>query len=296
MLKLDQSLKHTIDTTAFLVNQSRNLSVFNQDSYSKLWIPKEIMDDVEDLWQRYSEQVYPYDHYELGIRTSFILQQLKDFTSQNKDLNPIFVNIGSGFTSYQYLLGDDTLAVEVDLENVIDFKSERTKELVKSHCLPNRSTVFLKCDLESQDSRVNLFKELQKIIINQPSFFLLEGITYYLSEISMRDLFYEIAILQEPENSLLVFDFWDEGLIKDPIYQRMADFYFDEFSFDVENLNLLPNSYLKSLYGYENILQTDAFQELKTQGAVKIDLTRKNALKENYAVLKRINSKTVNKH
>ena len=88
-------IHQTISESAFLVNESRARRVdISHDIYAQLWVS----DSTKKLWDDFSKNVYQYDEIEIGLRNRFFLNRLNSFI--NSTDNPVFINIGAGFSSY----------------------------------------------------------------------------------------------------------------------------------------------------------------------------------------------------
>ena len=128
-------LKNKISDSAYLVNVSRAKSLqISNDIFAHLWIPSDQKNVVYNLWDNYSKFVYPYDDIELGIRTNYFLKSINNIL--NESPNTVLINLGSGFTSYQYLLRKEILTIEVDVAEIIEAKELRAKKLIKEKILP----------------------------------------------------------------------------------------------------------------------------------------------------------------
>ncbi|UCF12041.1 MAG: class I SAM-dependent methyltransferase [Thermoplasmatales archaeon] len=271
---------NTISESAFLVNESRSRRVdISKDIYSHLWTT----DSTAKLWKDFSSQVYPYDDIELGLRNRFFLEHLNSFIE--KTHNPVFVNIASGFTSYPFLIKNPCKCIEIDLRNVIDFKQKKIKTWIEKGTLPQCNITFLPVDINKKADIKRLKKSLISIFKNNPSFILLEGITYYLNKQVLNNLFNMISEVQLPD-SILTFDFWKPTNSNHPVFKRLSRFFAERFSFKETQYTFLDFDFIQTIQGYESLELTD-IQELEKR------FTKNNYLDnydkiipEYYAVLK----------
>ena len=117
---------NTISESAFLVNESRSRRVdISKDIYSLLWVT----DSTRELWKDFCKKVYPFDDVELSLRNRFFLDRLNSFLHSKS--NPVFVNIGAGFTSYPFLIKSPCICIEVDFKHVITYKQRKIEKWKK---------------------------------------------------------------------------------------------------------------------------------------------------------------------
>ena len=169
----------SISDSAFLVNESRSRREdISKDIYAYLWINE----STNKLWNDFYDEVYPFDDIQLSLRNRFFLEKLKLFI--NESSHPIFVNIGAGFSSYPFLVSKDCEFIEVDLPNIINYKQEKIKQFIKKGDISNKDITFLSADICNKFDLMRLKEHLINSIKNNPSFILLEGITYFINNIT----------------------------------------------------------------------------------------------------------------
>lgn len=280
-------LKNKISDSAYLVNVSRAKSLhLSKDIFAHLWIPSDQKKIVYKLWDDYSKFVYPYDDIELGIRTNYFLQSIKkQFTEYP---NTVLINLGSGFTSYQYLLQQDILTIEVDVPVIIEAKQSRAKKLIKEKILPHKETIYLTCDFNITEERIKLFKKLKKILYNKTStFILMEGLLYYLSTSTTQKLLHNNQIIQL-DGSLSAFDYWKPTVVKSEYYNGMMEFYESQMGMDSSSINFFYATQLIDTNCYNIIENTDVFkQEIKFLENHILNANKKRSLEESYFKIQR---------
>jgi O-methyltransferase involved in polyketide biosynthesis len=270
----------SISDSAFLVNESRSRRVdISKDIYSSLWINE----STNKLWNDFNTEVYTYDDIQLSLRNRFFLEQLKLFI--NESAHPIFVNIGAGFTSYPFLVSKDCKFIEVDLSNIINYKQKKIKRFIENGELPERVITFLSTDICKKIDLMKLKESLISLLECNPSFVLLEGITYFLNKRHLNQLFNIFSDIQTL-NSVLAFDFWKLGDADHPVLKRLMKFFSDRFGFDIKQYNLMDLDFIQNIKGYEVIESTD-IQELEKIYTKDNFLSDKNKiLPEHYVILK----------
>jgi methyltransferase (TIGR00027 family) len=270
-----------ISESAFLVNESRARRVeLSGDPYSRLWVSEA----TRRLWDAFSQEVYPYDEIELGLRNRFFLERLDSFAAANP--GAVFVNIGAGFTSYPFLTRSECLCFEVDYPHVIDYKRAKVSEWRAAGALPPRDVEFIGVDLTGASDRARLRETLRSATSDAPSFFLMEGLTYYLEREVLDALFGMCAGLQGA-GSALAFDFWRPGSASHPVFLRFESFCADRFGHRARRYTFLDEAGLRAVVGY-SVEETAQIQDLELVYSDTRVLQDPSAiLPESYAVLRR---------
>ncbi len=275
------SIQRTLSESAFLVNESRARRVdISQDQFAHLWVSKA----TRDLWEDFTARVYPYDAIELGLRNRFFLDTLRFFVRSAK--NPVFVNIGAGFTSYPFLVKEPCRIIEVDLDHVIDFKRKKIKTWIKNGRMPKRMVEFIPADLCSAGDRKRLQTRLISALADAPSFLLLEGITYYLDEAVLHALFEMCAAIQR-SGSVLAFDYWDPTITENPVFLRFKKFCAERFGHKETHYTFCNEEFIHGIQGYTLVEQTDIQKLEKRYTDSALLKNSYEILPENYVVLQR---------
>ncbi len=274
-------LPRSLSASAFLVNESRARRVdISQDRFANLWVT----DETRTLWDEFAADVYPFDAIELGLRNRFFLETLQSFVRSVE--RPVCINIAAGFTSYPFLIEEPCRWVEADLEPVVSLKEQQVNQWMAQGLLPKRILEFVAVDLQRSMSRRLLFRRLQELIGDAPSFILLEGITYYLKLRSLHALLSGCGRIQQP-GSLLACDFWDASLAKNRTFQRLTTFFSSRFGFDASQYLFLDPARFHQLAEYEVVEMTD-IQSLEKRFLHSDILRDSNAIiPEHYVVLRR---------
>lgn len=276
-MKLPQSLS----ASAFLVNESRaRREDISLDRFARLWVS----DETRLLWDAFASEVYPFDAIELGLRNRFFLEALRLFVRSVKD--PVFVNIAAGFTSYPFLIEEPCRSIEADLDPVVSFKEQQVNRWMAQGVLPKRSIEFVTVDLQSWLSRRLLFRRLEEVIGDAPSFILLEGITYYLRLRTLHALLSGIGRIQRP-GSVLACDFWDASLAGNPTFLRLSNFFSARFGVDESRYLFLDPVRFHQLLEYEVIEETDVQALEKRFLRSEILQDSSAVIPEHYVVMRR---------
>lgn len=246
----------SISDSAFLVNESRSRRVdISKDIYASLWINE----SSNKLWNDFYAEVYTFDDIQLSLRNRFFLEQLKSFI--NKSSNPVFINIGAGFTSYPFLVSEDCKFIEVDLPNIIGYKQEKIKQFIENGEIPYRDITFLSADICNKIDLIKLKESLIPLIDCNPSFVLFEGISYFLNRQNLSYLFNILSEIQTSK-SILAFDFWKPEGADNLVLKKLMRFFSDRFGFDNKQYNLMDLDFVQNINGYE-VAESTNIQELE---------------------------------
>jgi O-methyltransferase involved in polyketide biosynthesis len=271
-----------ISATAFLSSQSRARAVeASKDTYSRLWVSSETI----HLWDDFAENVYPHDDLELALRCRFFLERLQSFVEENA--NPIFINVAAGFTSYPFLIEPPCSCIEVDYPHVLDFKSSQLKKWQEEGVLPKRKIEFFPTDLKNTSNLGDLRKAVSSWIDEQPSYILMEGITYYLDIPILKKL---LAMFRDSQvkGSLVAFDFWKPDIVHHPVFIKLEKYFAERFGFESRTYNLFDAEFISSIEGYEIVEITDVAKQEKKYCTSNVLQNYENMLVENYAVIRKI--------
>ncbi len=279
-------LQQNISDTAFLVVESRARRVdVSGDAYAQYWVPPERRAAVAALWNDFSREVYPNDDLELGIRNRFFIESIQHFTAVHR--NAAFVNLGAGLTSYPYLLPGNIACFELDLPSVVAFKQQRIEELSVSGILPPRNLKLRAVDIMEARGRLHLRDFLATIVGDRPTFFLLEGLSYYLNFLVLDELF-EILREAQPVASQVGFDYWRPDLAQNPIFQRLRVFFVERFGFPAKDYCLFDPSWFAKIEGYRVLALSDVASCEAAYAGSNVLSDNDATLPENYAILERL--------
>ena len=272
-------MEKDISASAFLVNESRARNeALSLDIHAKLWVDE----DVRKLWTQFNDEVYNRDPRAMAVRNRFFLGRLNDFFSRHP--GGLFLNIAAGFTSYPYLMDPRVETVEVDLPDVVTYKSRRVKEFQEAGQLPRRRVCFLAADLNSDPGRRALEASLAGIIRERPSFILLEGISYYLDPVAFGDLMAQAARIQCP-GSEVAMDYWLPEVVDNGVFNRFRDFLARRCGHPLRQYHLMTPNQVGGIEGYFPGVETDvsAVERMLCEAPILQDW--EGRIPENFVVL-----------
>lgn len=201
---------------AALVNESRARShKLSGDRFAELWVPQISRQNVRQMWDSFSQSVYPLDDLVLATRTKYFLEVL-DRSMSHKDRAII---APAGLTSYPYLVSSKPKFIEADILGTMQFKTERAKALVKKGRLPSRDVERRVFDLNDTESLLRLLRpESQGRTV-----LLMEGISYYIDAQKWMNAISAAKAMLKP-NDIIAFDFWPSSESCKEIYTKFFEF------------------------------------------------------------------------
>ncbi|THV22053.1 class I SAM-dependent methyltransferase [Glycomyces paridis] len=180
------SLRHGVELTAYLVNESRaRMPDLAGDETARAWIPETDRPAVRDLWDEYADTVYPHDDLVVSLRRRRVFEALA--AALREDPDTVLVECGAGFSSYPWQL-PFTTALGIDLPRIAEAKGRRIAELVEAGVLPERDVRLLTADLSSTAAIDALADTVREVAAGRPVAFLVEGMLYYLPPVAARAL------------------------------------------------------------------------------------------------------------
>jgi len=209
--------KKTKDTAFWMAGCRAELVELSKDIYAEHWLN----DASRAKHKEYTAKVSPTENIALSLRNRFFLEEITTYLSQNP--GAAFINIGSGFSSYPFLMPEDNIYVEIDHSDNIKKKKEKIRQLEKESLLPKRDIKFYSANLEELSQIESLIPRLKEYAKGEKSFVLYEGLIYYLPEQSTERLFNLAAEIQTPGSRLGIVS-WNHGAFDYPVYKRFEEF------------------------------------------------------------------------
>jgi O-methyltransferase involved in polyketide biosynthesis len=157
---------------------------------------------------------------------------------------------------------------------------------MKSGILPERKITFLSTDITQENEILQLKNRLEPLIKDTPSFFLLEGITYYLQQIDMNRIFSMISKIQTKQ-SLLGFDFWKTINKSHLIYLKLKTYFTKSFNVDKDSYNFIDISDVSDKNGYRMKESTDIQELEKRYSHIRVLKDFNTILPEYYTILEK---------
>lgn len=219
MKSKNENKKYKISSTARIVSAWRSQdAALSGDIIAQYFITPE----AKKLAKEYEQKIYPNIVRHLCLRSRFIEDNLIDAVKKYKIKQ--FVSLGAGLstTSCRLDIFPGVKAFEVDAQEMIAYKKEKIAELFRSKRIKiNPKTVnYVAGDLRFPQK---IFSDLikAKLDISLPTFYLLEGVSYYLSLGIIKKLIGIITGFKHPA-VYFAMDYWPKYCKKRKVFQLMA--------------------------------------------------------------------------
>jgi O-methyltransferase involved in polyketide biosynthesis len=224
------------------VNESRARRVdLSKDLYSREWIPADMRTSVANLWDKFSSQVYQFDDIVLSIRNRFFSGLVEEASRHGSSV----IVAPCGLTSYPYLTATRTRFLEIDLPDVIRYKTERAASLCQEVGFPQRDICRMELDLRSVDDFAKAIKQFRhetRLLV------IVEGFSYYLEHEEWQNFVEHVLAVLQPGDRF-AFDYWSESDEYLPAYARYKEFCAQYASFRAQTFNFLKEDEFAALLG-----------------------------------------------
>lgn len=270
-----------IHETAFVISTYRSYyEDISKDIYAKLWNnPK-----TEALIPSILETISKDEAILHSIRNRFFYETLKLFFIKNS--GGTLINFGAGFSMYQFLMEDNVTTIEIDKQDIIDYKKEKIDSWIRQGKLPYRKIQYSVIDF-NQRTEKEIIETLRPLIKNKPIFILLEGVLFFLNQNTTNKLFNIFRELQNEGDLIGCVSYLPE-VENTEVYKRLLN-YFDSNNDTNEPFahQTIPASYYKNLEGYLLKEHIDEFQLSKIYIKDSAIKNKTQILNENMYILER---------
>jgi O-methyltransferase involved in polyketide biosynthesis len=277
-----ENLEENVSSTAFVVNYSRSRMVdISKDRYAELWVTPEAI----SLYHELEEKAFMHDDLNVSLRTRFYLEMLQDFINEND--NPVFVDIAAGFDNFPFLVAGQCKFIEIDLPHILKYKKDMLYQWIRKNKLPKRNIEFFPIDLMNIDDLKIMKNKLKQVIGKDPSYIIMQGITYYLNKDILSHI---ISVLKDVQvsGSLLAIDYWKPESMELEVMINIKKFLDERFGYKGKELNLLEDSYFEDLPGYELVKKAEIGELELEFSTTRIFQDIENKIPVHFSVLKRV--------
>ncbi|MBK9737590.1 MAG: class I SAM-dependent methyltransferase [Saprospiraceae bacterium] len=261
-----------VHETAFITCAYRSSDVLlSGDPYAKLWDNPATKVWVDGI----INEVSPAEPYLHCLRNRYFLTAMIDFFDQNPD--GVLVNFGSGFSMYPFLIPKHINCMDIDQEDIISYKNLKLNEWMMKGLLPQRDLSYVMADFRDKDP-IDIITKIRSWIDGRPSFFLLEGVLYFLSASVTDRLFHSIKLIQKEGDLLGCVSFLPESA-QTKVQLRLND-YFDKHNFtnDTFSHQMLSTESYHNRSGYSLIDHQDYID-------LSIKYTPEKVIKDKFSIL-----------
>lgn len=252
---MKESIK--IHETAFVTATYRaSDEALSKDKYSGYW-----KNSKTDKWIRnYVNKVSLEEPFTHCLRNRYFYETIKRLIQQKQI--EVLINFGCGFSMYPFLFADDLINIEIDQKDVINYKKDQIQQLIRQGRLPNRNIHYIARDFNQE--KQELEAEIKSICNGKPSFVLLEGVIFFLSQSTTDELIKMIARIQSKGSFFGSVSFLD-SIVTTDCFKRLIRFFEEEVVLNNKFEYLtLPTAYYKSLPDY-NLIEHEDYVSLSKQ-------------------------------
>ena len=279
---LEISVKSSIQIheTAFVTSTYRSRKeALSKDIYAKLWNNAQT-----DAWiEEYLRAVSEYEVFTHCLRNRYFFETIKRLFEQGKI--EYLINFGCGFSMYPFLLNEDLIHIEIDKEDVIEYKKERVKKWMNNGTLPSRKIHYVSQDFNKENEE--LISKIISITLQKPSFILIEGVLFFISQSDIDRLMQTFLKLQLNEGFVGSVSFIPDIENTQP-FRQLIDFFEQKVVLNQKfNYQTLPTSYYENLDGYELIEHEDYVSTSKKYAPEQAIEDENSILNEHLYLLKR---------
>lgn len=274
---LMSSLGIEIHETAFVTSTFRSLNeALSRDVYAELWSNSR----TDALVKKYLSQVCIEEVSAHCLRNRFFLEEIERLKPD------VVINFGCGFSMYPFLLDKNIINVEIDKEEIINYKKRKVKEFIKTGKLPERTIHFIGVDF-SKDYVETLLKTIKSIKKNKTSFVLIEGVLFFLSRKDTEKLF-EFFSRTQGKGDYIGSASFQKDLKKSEGFKKLLDFCNNEMvKTEASDWQTIEDGFYNESENYKLVNHQDYFSLSKKYGN-KVKLEKDLILNENFYILKKI--------
>jgi O-methyltransferase involved in polyketide biosynthesis len=267
----------SVAATAALTAASRaKFPKLSHDPFAQHWLSPE-------AWKKYDEYISKSPKWEaelICLRNRFFLEDATEFFGGSEG---VAIILGSGLTSMSYLFPENIRSLEVDSKQMIESKKSAAQALLQKNLLPMRDISYYAHDLTKE---LPSPYELQpNLVSHSPTYFLLEGLVYYLERSSLESLFTWIS--QYPSDRMRIgITFWKHEMLTNPYVMNYQKYLRSEGM--ESKLNFYEEADFQNWSGFSNIVKSAEYLDLAIQfGLEPRFASNEEIFGENFVVLEK---------
>ncbi|MCK8521871.1 class I SAM-dependent methyltransferase [Aquimarina sp. D1M17] len=243
-----------IHETAFVVSTYRSYhEEISKDVNARLWNNPATDALIPDIVKSISE----HEALLHSLRNRYFHECMGAFFQKHN--GGTLINFGSGFSMYQFAFDNNVNTVEIDKQDIVDYKKEKIDTWVSEGILPSRDIHYAAVDF-NEGSVEDIVNELTPLIQKKPVFILIEGVFFFLSRKTTDKLFKIFEAIQKPGDLVGCVTYLPEVEQTD-VYRRLLH-YFDSNNDTNDSFNhqTIPHSYFQNIDGYRLQEHIDEFE------------------------------------
>lgn len=269
-----------VHETAFMISNFRSSNPeLSGDHYAYLWNNK-----ATDKWvDNYLKQVSVDEKWSHCLRNRFFLDTMDELAKKNEI--EVLINFGAGFSMYPFIMQEEVLHVEIDVPEVIDFKTKQILKWKNEKLLPQKECYSIAVDFES-DYQQELAMKIREIVGNRKCFILIEGVHFFLPEKVSQQLFSFFDELQMTGDYLGSVSF-NDALKSTQAFKNLTRYFNQHFTMANNTYQTINDDVYWSLPHYQ-LLQREDYFSLSKQHNHQPELSKDEILNENFYLLRKL--------
>ncbi|MEM6580761.1 MAG: class I SAM-dependent methyltransferase [Pseudomonadota bacterium] len=241
------------DTAFWMAGCRASMEEISQDTYAKTWLN----DASRERHRIYIEEMGVNENLILCLRNRYFLESMRDFFTRFP--GAALVNIGAGFSSYPWLLPESVLCIEVDAPDIGAAKAALSNQFQQEGTFPHRDVIHLSANLNKDKDIEKMLKEVSSQLAARPSFFLIEGVIYYLETMRAQQLLSGIRRIQSKQDQLGLVA-WAPTATQRPAYDNFENFIHTRLGEELADFIFHTADDIASLPGYQMAEHRDYVQ------------------------------------
>lgn len=269
-----------IRDTAFLTCTLRSYEEeLSKDIFAKLWV-----DERQNIWiKKYLDLLSYEEVWTHCFRNRYFLETIEHLAKAGKIKT--LINFGCGLSMYPYLIDEKLEYIEIDTPQLIDYKKAHIENWQSEGILPQRDVHHIGVDF-NEEYQEKLAKLIGEITQGKPSFILIEGVLFFLTQELIKGLFDFFDSVQTSGSYIGSVSFQDI-IAEKPGYKKLISFMkLVVPGSDESNYQTLPDSFYTSRKNYRLIDHQDYFTMSKKHDHL-IRLAEDEILNENFYLLEK---------
>lgn len=270
-----------VHDTAFIIAYYRSQQPsISLDPFAKLWVRP----GLEKWTEQFATAVSPHDELLHCLRNRFFYTELNDLWPSEEQI--LFLNFGAGFSMYPYVLPKKIKTIEADFQEVVHYKSQKTKQFTRDGLLPERTVTHWEADITRAASQADLIQKLDKYR-DYKKVVLIEGVFFFLTKAQIDSVLAFSSKLLSKDDLLMCVSF-DDSLKQTEVFRKLTNYFNEVLPIDDNSHTTLPHTYYKNLPEFELEKHSNSWELGRELSVIPLQLQESDILNEHFYVLRKI--------
>ncbi|MCT8340469.1 class I SAM-dependent methyltransferase [Flavobacteriaceae bacterium TK19130] len=243
------------------------------DPYAKFWFREGAKILAEDFEAKVSE----HEGILHGMRNRFMLGKLKEF-QQLHPKESCCINLGAGFSMYPYLLQNHWETLEIDFNEVVQYKDLKTAAFQKDNKIPTRTIDRMVANFLTEEGQGKIRNWVQQHP-SKPKIFIIEGVFYFLSVEEVSTLLRFCRSLMKPGDQLACNSYRD-AIKQTQAFEALQQYFREVLNTTDQANTTLADTFYRNLDGFLLEEVTSTFELAKENGFIDTTVSETVVLNE----------------